>query len=192
METEEAIKGRRSVRGYLSKDVSEEDLYKILEAGNCAPCPGNFQNWKFVIVKDSKKKEELRKACLEQDFITEAPVLVVICNDKKRIMEHYPRRGELYASQTIAAVAENMMLMAHSLGIGSCWVGAFYERIVQRVLNMPDEWVPEVIISFGYSKFPPEEAKRDPLDLKVYFEKWENRIAPKKGFISRVKERFRK
>lgn len=152
METKKAIRTRRSIRKYLKKPVDDNLILEILESARFAPSCGNVQNWRFIIVKNPAKMKELATCALNQSWINQAPVLVVVCNYLTNIKRLYKERGEkLYSIQNCAAVAQNILLMAHDLGLSSCWVGAFDKEGVKRILKMPDDVEPQAIITLGYS-----------------------------------------
>ena len=86
------IKSRRSVRKYTSKQIPDRVLYEILEAGRWAPCAGNIQNSRFVIIKDSARRREVANACLEQEWIDKN------CTIKKpdQILQEYTTENKIY------------------------------------------------------------------------------------------------
>jgi len=156
------IKSRRSIREFKNDDIPDEAIIKILEAGVWAPSEGNLQPWKFYVVKDKKKKVQLARAALEQFFISDAPVAIVVCADLKATSPYGARGTQLYCLQSTAAAIQNMLLTAHSLGFGTCWVGAFDEEQVSKILDLPPELRPVAIIPVGYpaeSPAPPSRKK---------------------------------
>ena len=86
MDVLEAIKGRRSIRQYKDQPIPEEALSTVLEAARLAPSAGNRQEYKFVVVKDEKLRQDLVPACNNQSFVGQAPVVIVGCalNPKRR------------------------------------------------------------------------------------------------------------
>src|SRR3989344_52590 len=98
MELNKCIKERRSIRRFTNKNISWENLAKILDAGRYAPSSGNIQNWVFIVIKDSKQKEKIADAC-KQEFIKDANYLVVVCSREDRIIKLYGKRGEKYSIQ---------------------------------------------------------------------------------------------
>ena len=177
MEVEKAIKTRRSIRKYLDKKVEWEKIGKIIEAASYSPSAGNLQNWQFIVVTDSKKKQEIAEASLKQYWIATAPALIVICNKKQEIRSFYGERGEkLYSIQNCALAAQNIMLTATSLGLANCWVGAFNEEAVSKILKIPpQDIIPEAIITIGYAAEETiKEQQRHPLDRITFFDEWGN------------------
>jgi nitroreductase len=164
MDAIETIKGRRSVRKFKPEPVKEEDIQKILDAGRFAPSAGNCQPSELVIIKEPSLKRRLAAAALEQAFIAEAPVVVVVCANIPRTSRRYGKRGQdLYCLQDTAAAAQNILLAAYSLGYGTCWIGAFDERAVADVIQAPSDIRPVAIIPIGRPAVDPVPPPRRPL-----------------------------
>jgi nitroreductase len=148
----EAIEKRRSVRSFaVDKEVAEEIIEEILRCGCLAPSAGNVQPWRFIVVRDTELKRALAAAALGQDFVAKAPVVIVVCADLSAHSLSYGQRGvELYSIQDTAAAAQNMLLAATALGLGTCWVGAFREEEAARVLGLVKDMRPLALILVGY------------------------------------------
>lgn len=155
MEVADAIESRRSVRSYNDSEVSDGMLNSILHAGHMAPSAGNLQGRDFIIVKDSATRDMLCRAALNQAFIRQAPVCIVVCANFSRSATRYGKRAELYAVQDSAASVMNMMLMAQDLGLGTCWVGAFNEQAVSELLSIPQGVRPVALLLIGYTDESP-------------------------------------
>jgi nitroreductase len=141
-----------SVRHFKSHSIPEATLTRILEAGCWAPSAGNLQPWYFFVVLNQNVKEQLAKACFDQDQVLDAPTVVVILADPSRSNERYAERGaRLYCIQDTACATENMILAAEALGIKSCWVGAFDEVAVQSAVEAPQRLRAVAILCLGYS-----------------------------------------
>ena len=162
MDVFEAIKGRRSIRKFTRENVSDDDLRKVLECAIMAPSAGNLQPWEFVVVRDTEIKRRLSAAALDQTFIEEAPVVVVVCANETRSGWGYGRRGAtLYCLQDTAAATQNLLLAAYALGLGACWVGAFHEEEVRKVLKVSRGMRPIAIVPVGYpAESPPPRPRR--------------------------------
>ena len=143
--------GRRSIRKYKEKQITIEKIGEIIDLAGFAPSAGNLQNWKYIVVTELDKKQQIAQACLQQDWMIEASVLIVICNDYNDVKNHYGKLGKMYSIQNCAAVAFGITLAAYNEGIASCWVGAFDNEAVQRILNIPEDQDPEIIIALGYA-----------------------------------------
>lgn len=151
MDVFEAIKNRRSIRAFEAEEVSEEQVEMLIDAARYAPSAGNIQPWEFVIVRDPQIKQQLSTAALNQAFIEEAPVVIVVCANEARSNQGYGSRGvNLYCIQGTAAAIQNMLLAAHALGLGTCWVGAFREDMARKTLKTPNHVRPVAIIPVGY------------------------------------------
>ncbi|MEM7815647.1 MAG: nitroreductase family protein [Candidatus Aenigmatarchaeota archaeon] len=173
METIECISSRASIRSFKTDDIPENVLKAVIGAAVQAPSAGNVQDWEFIIVRNSETKRLLSEAAFGQDFISKAPVVIVICSDLKSISSAYGERGKnLYSIQDTAAAAQNMMLAACDLGLGTCWVGAFDEEMVRKILSIPSHIRPLVIIPIGYPAYKPKKPKRKGIDKVVHKEKY--------------------
>lgn len=151
MELIDAILGRRSIRKYKDIDVEDDKIRKILEAAIWAPSSGNTQTWRFYVVRNEKIKREISAAALNQRHIREAPVVIVVGYDIQEMYSAYRERGvNLYAIQDSAAATQNLLLRAYDLGLGTCWVGAFDEKEVSDILNIPPHIRPVAIVTVGY------------------------------------------
>jgi nitroreductase len=163
---------RVSIRSFKPDPIDDELLTEILKAGNAAPSAGNLQARDFVVVKSEEKKLKLAKAALNQMFIAEAPVVVVVCANYPRSMRVYGERGRLYAEQDATAAVQNMLLAAHALGLGSVWVGAFVEPEVSKILSLPDHVRPLAILPIGYPAESPRPRRRYPIEELTHHEGW--------------------
>ena len=161
MKVLEAIKGRRSIRAFKSQNVSEEIIEKIVDAARWAPSAGNIQPWEFIIVRRPETKRRLAEAALGETFIEEAPVVIVVCANEDRSSQGYGIRGKtLYCIQDTAAAIQNIHLTAYSLGLGTCWVGAFREEKAREILKIPQGIRPVAIIPVGYPAEAPSPRDR--------------------------------
>ncbi len=186
METLECIRKRRSIRKYKDKPIEWDNVVKILDAARMAPSSGNIQNWKFVVLKEPANIKKISKACYDQDWISEAPVVIVATADPEQTERFYGVRGErLYSAQNCAAAIENMLLTATALGLGSCWVGAFDESKIRVLLQLPEEIIPHAVITIGYADEAPLLPQKKRLEWIVGLEKYKGRKkSPIRGYIS--------
>lgn len=165
------IKKRKSVRKYLEKDVPDDLVKKILESARFAPSTGNYQPWEFVVVRNRSLKSDLTEGCYDQKWMLDAPVFIVACINSRLAGAVYGERGlRLYGIQAVAAAIQNMLLTAESLGLGTCWVGAFSEVIVSRILQCPAYVRPCAIITLGYSCDESSKAPRQDMKEFVHYE----------------------
>jgi len=154
------IKERRSIRGFQKKEIPGEIIDKMIESLIWAPSAGNLQSRKFYFVFEEKIKEKLVEAAFGQNFIAQAPLVIIGCTDKEKV-DYYGERGKnLYSICDVSASIQNMMLLAKELGLGTCWVGKFDEKEVSKILNLPDNLRPIVIVPVGYPAEKPSVPPR--------------------------------
>jgi len=151
MEIREAVERRRSVRSYTPKEVSADAVEALVKTSYKAPSAGDIHPYRVVVVRNSSKRKALAKASQEQEFVAEAPVSLVFFVDLDSAQRHYGERGaKLYSLLDVGAAVENLMLSAVDMGLGTCWVGAFDEQAVGRLLKAPPGWRAVSIITLGW------------------------------------------
>ncbi len=156
----EAIENRRSVRKYKSIPVEAEKLNKIYEAINKAPSAGNLQAYQVYTVTNSETKQKLSKAALGQESLIQAPISLVFCAVPTR-SKKYGKRGEtLYCIQDATIATAYAQLAATALGLATCWVGAFDESEVIKILRLPLGHRPIAILPIGYADESPAPTAR--------------------------------
>jgi nitroreductase len=162
MDVFEAIKGRRSIRAFKDTEIPSETVDKLIEVAQWAPSAGNIQPWEFIVVREQETKHKLTEAALNQTFIEEAPVVIVVCANEDRSAQGYGQRGKtLYCLQDTAAAIQNINLAAHALGLGTCWIGAFNEEEARQILKIPEGIRPIAIVPVGIpNESPPPRRKR--------------------------------
>ena len=170
MEVLEAIKTRRSVRRFRKERVPPHLLKEILEAGRWAPSSRNSQPWRFIVIVDEDLKRKVANATTAGKFLAEAPLGIAVAVDT---------RATRHPAEDGAAATMNILLAAHALGLGACWIGSYgslYEEEVKKLLGIPREWALLSIIALGY---PDERPSSRRLELKelVYV----NRFGSKEG-----------
>lgn len=148
----EVIKKRHSVRRFdSSKQVTDEQIKQILQAGRLAPSAHNLQDWFFVVVKNPEIKKQLVDACYGQSFVGEASVVIIVCSDKRLVDTHSTRHGfDFFTIQDTAIATQQMWLAITALGLGACWIGAFDEKEIKRVLKLEEHLRPMVVLPIGY------------------------------------------
>lgn len=168
MDVTEAIIGRRSIRSFLSRPVEEEKLMAVLDAGRQAPSARNLQDWKFVVVKDPATRKSLAEAARNQEFVGQAPVVIVACGTSDYVMTC---SQPAYIMDVTIAV-DHMTLVAFSLGLGTCWIGAFYEEKVKHILGIPEQVRVVALLPLGYPAQTPKPTPRKKVDEILAYEKW--------------------
>jgi len=161
MDTIETIHTRRSIRKYQDRPVPEEFIRKILAAAMMAPSARNTQPWHFVVIDDQEILKEASQINPHARMAQNAPVSVLICGDLD--LEH----PSGYWPVDCAAAAENLLLAAHSLGLGAVWTGVYPrdERIegFRRLFDLPPNVMPHCLIVLGYpAEQPPSNDRYRP------------------------------
>lgn len=150
MEVLEAIRTRRSIRNYERRPVPEESVRKILEAGRWAPSANNSQPWNFIVLRDEGVRREVARAATYGKFLADAPLGIVVVIDPA---------ASTHPVEDGAIATQNMILAAHALGLGTCWIGSYgstHEERVKEILDIPKDKRLLSILSVG---FPAESRK---------------------------------
>lgn len=169
MEFFDVLKTRHSVRAYADTPVENKKLEHILETLNRAPSAGNLQAFEVYVVTRSDQRKELAAAALDQNFIAQAPVVLVFCSHADRSAKKYGERGGgLYCLQDAAIACTYALLAVTALGLASVWVGAFHEDQVSEILELPRAHRPVAMLSIGYAAEKPRTRPRRELDDLVH------------------------
>ncbi len=170
MDVYQAIKLRKSVRKYLDKPVPEEIVRKVLEAGRLAPSAKNFQEWRFVVVRDRKTREALWRESSQQEFVKEAPVVIACCAETdRRVM----KCGHLAFLVDVPIAIDHITLAAAAEGLGTCWIGSFDPAGARTVLGIPENVEVVELLALGYPADPsPVEKSRLPFETVVHWDRW--------------------
>lgn len=160
MEFFEVLRKRQSIRKFSERNIEDEKIKKIIDVAHRAPSAGNLQSYEIVIIKKQEKKQMLAEAALGQSFISEAPVVFVVCANEKRSSPYGKRGKELYCINDASIAAAYIELAAAALGLGSVWVGAFDDEAVRKIINAL-QWIkPIAIIPIGYAAEKPFRTSR--------------------------------
>jgi nitroreductase len=166
----EAVKTRRSIRKYTDKPVEKEKLGKVLEAARLSPSACNNQPWRFIAVIDKEVREKLFSA-YNYEWFVKAPVIIVACSIPSEAWSRLDKE-EFWKIDT-AIATQSLVLVAHELGLGTCWIGAFNETRVKEVLSIPEEVRVVAMTPLGYpaeKKGPVKERK--PMKEIAHYEQW--------------------
>lgn len=164
------IQERYSVRSYQSRPIEKEKLLTVLEAARLAPSAKNFQECRFIVVQDEAIRCKLMVAANNQAFIGEVPAVIVCCATNT---EHVMRCGQLSYPIDLAIAIDHMTLQAVEEGLGTCWVGSFYEDQVKAILGIPQEIRVVALLALGYPKDSQRSKNRAPLEKIACFDKWQ-------------------
>jgi nitroreductase len=169
MDVMETIRTRRSVRSYNERRIPDETLRELLEAFHLAPSANNEQPWKLIVVREPEIKRKLAGVCYGQTFIAEADAVCVACG--------LPNRSKIGGYVTslyvdVAIAVDHLTLAAWRHGLGTCWIGAFDENAVKKLLDIPADVRVIVLTPLGYPASRGGSARRKPLDEVVCWERY--------------------
>ena len=140
MNVYECVRSLSSVRSYVDGEVPDEVIMEVMEAGRLSPSAHNDQPWEFVLIKDRATLREMGRYCTSGRFIVQVAFAVVLLVD--------PRSKWRQIDGTRAA--QNMILVAWSHGLGSCWIGRIEKDELKKHLGVPDELDVLTVLPFGY------------------------------------------
>lgn len=160
MDVSEAIATRRSIRSFKPDPIEKEKLRKLVEAARLAPSALNRQDWRIVTVRNKETLKKLAKICDDQQFVAEADTLFVCCATRT---EHIMSGGEKAYRLDVAIAMSFIMLQAVELGLGSCWIGAYNQDRLKRLLRIPDKVRVVSLLAVGYPHYVPGATGRKQL-----------------------------
>jgi len=161
MDLFEVIEKRRSIRKFKPKPVAKKALKKILEAGRLAPSGGNRQPWYFIVVRNLETKNTLSIAANNQHFIAEADTIIVALGDPGITPKTSISSSRIPYKQDPMIAIEHMVLAATALGYGTCWIGAFNEDEVKKILNIPENLAVIALLPVGVpDESPPPRPRK--------------------------------
>lgn len=163
----ETVHARQSVRAYQAKPVEAKQLEAILSAANQSPSAGNVQGYEILVVRDASTIQALAKACFNQSFITQASIVLVFCADPVRSGAKYGASGErLFCVQDATIATAYAQLAATALGLATCWIGAFKEEDIAKLLGLRAGLRPVALLPVGWpAETPPRTPRRTLNDI---------------------------
>ena len=164
----EAIKGRRSIRAYDSKPIEKEKIEAVLEAARLAPSARNRQKWQFIVVTDPEVKDKMLDACNNQQFLKQAPAIIIACGKDPGMMSCEQPVETIDVSIAFSFI----ILKAYEEGLGTCWLGNFNKDKVKAVLGIPDDVSVVAVTPLGYPAENPDARPRVTLDEIVSWDKY--------------------
>jgi nitroreductase len=196
----DVVRTRRSARQFLPRDVPDEVVNELLDAGRLAPTPGNAQGFYFGVVRDPSTKQELAKAAAGQDWVAGAPVVIAHCarlgpdpatlpkdnfsvqvnrlrfgDELIDYLNAYPDRRAMQvhnANGIPTTAGEHVFLAAVNRGLSACWVGHLDTRSASRILRLPDDMVCLFLMPIGYAAGPPGEKPVRSLAECTFHDAW--------------------
>jgi nitroreductase len=169
MDTLETIFTRRSIRKYKKQSISEKIMHDVLNAAFSAPSAGNQQPWHFIILDERKILNVIHTFHPSAKMLKEADKAILVCGDLN--LEKF--KG--FWMIDCAAATQNILLAAHSLGLGACWLGVYPRegRVagMRKLLQLPSHIIPFAVVSLGYpnEKKPREERYNT---MRIHRNKW--------------------
>ncbi|HVP16110.1 MAG TPA: nitroreductase family protein [candidate division Zixibacteria bacterium] len=157
----ETIVERRSIRSFTDKPLALDDLKKLVTAARWAPSGSNRQPYKYVIISDP---EILEKVIMVSPLLRGIPTAaILICVEKAT-----------GPAMDVGFPAQNVLLAAHALGIGSCAIAGFSHTAIRKILDIPEALEPTLLISLGYAADVPKPWPRRPWSETVFLDSCNN------------------
>lgn len=164
------IQQRYSVRAYQNRPVEPAKLEAVLEAARLAPSARNVQEGRFVVVRDAALRAQLVAAANNQAFVGTAPIVIACCAVKT---DYVMRCGQAAYPIDLAIAIDHMTLQAVAEGLGTCWIGSFYEDQVKALLGIPASVRVVELLTLGYPQDKPHAKSRLPLARLVTYDRWQ-------------------
>ena len=174
MELDKTIKSRRSVRKFKNKKPNWRRIIECIDAMRYAPMAGNNFTLKFILVDDKEKIQKLAEAS-QQDFISQADYVVVVCSNPSRTINAYGEKGEVYCRQQAGAAIQNFLLSIIDKGLATTWIGYFVEEQIKKILKIPEKTNVEALFPIGFEfEKPKSQKEKIDLDNVLYFNNYGN------------------
>jgi len=166
------IYARRSIRKFATQPVERSLIEELLQAGCMAPTGSNIQSWRFVVLDEPKRIEAV--CAVSPGISGRPPCILVLCADEDlAFAKGGPLARDQLAVMDLCMAAQNIMLLATDMGLGSCVIKSFQEELVQRLLGLPEHVKPHLLIILGYpAQQPPSAPRRKPLSEIMYYNRW--------------------
>jgi nitroreductase len=165
MDVFEAIRTRRSIRKYRQEPISDEKLDMILEAACLAPSAGNRQPWRFIVVQNAHRKKQVAQIANNQAFLKDAAAIIVGVGD--------PDASTNWHEKDSMIALEHIVLAATALGYGTCWIGAFDEDALKRLLKIPTQMKVVALLPIGIPAEKPAPTPRKKPSEILFKEEWQ-------------------
>jgi nitroreductase len=165
MDVFEAIRTRRSIRKYQKEPIPNDKLEMIFEVARLAPSAANRVPWRFIVVQDADRKKALAKAANNQTFLGDTAAIVAIVGDPE-VSSRWHERDPMIA-------LGHMALAAAALGYCTCWIGAFDEDAVKRLLKIPAQMRVVALLPIGVPNETPAPRPRKEFSEIFFKEEWQ-------------------
>jgi nitroreductase len=167
------LKGRRSIRRYRTDPVPDDMIEQLLEAGRWAPSASNRQPWHFIVVRDQAILREVAQHAayyfIRWAHVEEAPLLIALCGEAGN------RIYRQFLHEDVGLAGSHIMLQAHALGLGTCWIGGLDRKAIADILKVPDHVDIIGLLTVGFPAEDPEPPDRKPLAEIVHYDIFGNR-----------------
>ena len=158
----DTIKDRRSIRVYKGERIPKDKLEKLLEVARLAPSAANRQNWKFIVVENEQIKNQLVTACNNQVFVGTASHVIAGIGDS----------SQKWHQVDLAIALEHVVLEAVELELGTCWIGAFNEDEVKKILKIPQDKKVVALLTVGVPAESPATRPRKAMEEIVAYNEY--------------------
>lgn len=176
MQLNKAIKNRKSVRKFKSKEPDWRDIVEAIDSIRYAPMAGDIFSLRFILIDDLDKIAKLASSRgSDQDFIGTAKYIVAVCSNPKNTVNSYGERGKKYLKQQAGAAIQNFLLSIEEKGLATCWIGSFDDKQVKAILGIPNNVDIEAFFPIGYEMGKKLRRRKIELDKILYFNKYKNK-----------------
>lgn len=175
------IADRRSIRKYKPDEVSDEDIYSIINAARLSPSGNNSQPWRFLVIRNEETKKKIVEAERNQDWMLSAPVFIACMADLKArddtdLDDYIGEDDSSFEVKRVirdtAVAIENLLLECTHLGLGSCWTGNYTQKNMRKAIEVPNEFFILGIVTVGVPDEAPDMRPRKGIDDILKFERW--------------------
>ncbi|MFH1608167.1 MAG: nitroreductase family protein [archaeon] len=173
MQLDKAIKTRHSVRKFTNQKPDWRDIIECIDTCRFAPMAGNNFTLKFILVDDPEKIQKFGDCC-QQNFVSTAPYVVVVCTVPNRAINCFGENAEKYCRQQAGAAIQNFLLKITDKDLASCWVGYFAEDQIKETLKIPNNVQIEAILPVGYEYKKTKLKSKINLDTILFFQEYNN------------------
>ena len=172
------IANRRSIRSYSPQPIPPEQLRQLVEAARWAPSPSNMQSWRFVVVQDPGQLDMLMS--VSPGFPRESTAAIVICSDQRDVRGCKEALAKILVAEEAAMAAQNILLTAHAMGLGSCVVASFSPVGLAELLECPAPVRPVLVVAIGVPGENPVAPERKPLSQILSWETYQEEVDERK------------
>ncbi|HBF88674.1 MAG TPA: nitroreductase family protein [Bacteroidales bacterium] len=169
MDVLNCIINRRSIRRFKNQNIEIQKVEDILKAAMYAPTARNQQTFEFVVINNRQMLDDISEIHPYANMLKQAPLAILVCHNHQKV------KSDGFWIQDLAAVTQNILLQAYSLGIGSVWLGVYpredRENGLKKYLNLPEDIVPFSLVALGYADENPHTTNRYDSN-KIHFNRW--------------------